>query len=78
MRVEIDGVLYAPVTEAVPSARLIEDALIRQWWGSVPEDREAVLRELRVIVTDGDDDRETVAEFVARIANGLGGAVDHP
>lgn len=73
MRVEIDGVVYVPASEAFANAKAIEDALIRMWWGSSPikaEDRERWRRNLKVVVSDTFDSGEgdPLQDVVAAIA----------
>lgn len=70
MKVEIDGVLYAPVSDAGPTPSAVEDAIVGQWagddWRTEYPDAPGYLR---VIVTDSADDGEgeTVTEFAARL-----------
>jgi hypothetical protein len=66
--VMIDGVRYVPVSHAHIAMEAIEDAIVGQWAGdgwrtSYPD----VMDDLRVIVTDTEDEGETVAEFAARL-----------
>jgi hypothetical protein len=66
--VMIDGVRYVPVSDAHVAVAAIEDAIVGGWGGdnwrtSVPD----ALGFLRVIVTDGTGEGETVAEFTARL-----------
>ena len=67
MEVLIDGVRYAPVSDAHIGIRAIEDAIVGQWagddWRTEYPD---ALRYLRVTVMDGDEG-ETVPEFAARL-----------
>jgi hypothetical protein len=68
----IDGVRYVPVSEAHIGATAIEDAVVGQWagdnWRTEYPDAPG---DLRVIVTDDEDEGETVTEFVARLLAGL-------
>lgn len=72
--VRIDGVLYAPVSDAHIDVPRIEDALMEQWAGegwreSFPNS----INTLRVVVGDNfeTDEGETIPEFVARIMRSL-------
>jgi hypothetical protein len=72
----IDGVRYVPVAEASPSVAALEDAIIEQWagagWRASYPDAPGYLR---VIVSDTTEDGEgeTVADFLARLVQGLSG-----
>ncbi len=58
MKVEIDGVLYVPATEAQPSARQLMRVLAELWWGLIKDDAELdrLLNDgaYQVIVTDSE------------------------
>lgn len=74
MRVEIDGVVYVPASEAFANAAAIEEALIRMWWGTgaIGEgDRMRWRRSLKVVISDTFDSGEgdTLQDVVATIAN---------
>lgn len=73
--VVIDGVLYAPVSSAVPSLAQLEDAIVSQYAGdNWRTDYPDAPGYLRVAVGDGfgEDEGETVTEFLARLANTIG------
>jgi hypothetical protein len=72
----IDGVRYAPVSDANPSAAALEDAIVSQWAGdnwraAYP----GAPGRLRVIVDDtaAEGEGETVTEFLARLLQALPG-----
>lgn len=70
----IDGVRYVPVSEANPSVALLEDAIVGQWAGDGWRDGYPdAPGYLRVVVADsfGDDEGETVTDFLARLAQAL-------
>lgn len=70
----IDGVQYVPVSQANPSVLALEDAIVSQWggdnWREAYPDAPGYLR---VIVTDIEDEGETVTEFLGRLVRGLSG-----
>jgi hypothetical protein len=75
----IDGVRYVPVSEANPSAAALEDAIVGQWAGSSWRDSYPdAPGYLRVIVDDmaGDDEGETVTDFLARLLQALGAPLE--
>ncbi len=72
----IDGIRYAPVSDANPAVADLEDAIVEQWAGdgwrvSYPD----APGYLRIVVGDGFDDGEgeTVTEFLARLVQALPG-----
>lgn len=72
MKVEIDGVVYAPVATVSLDAANLRRALVEQWWGSgSDEELDSYARDsgLRVLVSDNlaGDDGESLDEFVARV-----------
>lgn len=74
MEVKITGVRYLPVAKSNPSAEQIARAIMKWFWGELPEDLdwETEAKELRVSCSDSEDGNcptvmEVVAEILARI-----------
>jgi hypothetical protein len=72
--VVIDGIRYAPVSEAHIDAAAIEDAVVGQWGGdnwraSFPD----APGYLRIIISDDERGGETVTDFIARLVNAVEG-----
>ncbi len=84
MRVEIDGVVYVPASEAFANAKDIERALVSMWWGDVStlsaDDYDNYVRMLKVLVSDsfdsatGDPLQDVVAEIATRLRSSTGDA----
>ena len=74
MRVEIDGVVYVPASEAFANAKDIERALVSMWWGDVSklseDDYENYRRQLKVLVSVDFDSAtgDPIQDVVAAIA----------
>lgn len=72
----IDGIRYVPVSDANPAVAGLEDAIVGQWAGDGwRKDYPDAPGYLRVVVGDGfgDDEGETVTDFLARLVRALPG-----
>jgi hypothetical protein len=69
--VVIDGVTYVPVAESMPSAEQIARALMEDFWGELPSDKDWKVEasELFVHVDEGQYGNPSVMDVVARIVN---------
>jgi hypothetical protein len=71
MKVEIDGVPYAPVTEAHPAIELIARALAGVFWGDMPHmSLDELLDGLTVSVNDNGDG-EPIRDVLAAIVSAI-------
>jgi len=67
VRVEIDGVLYVPVTEAVPGIDDIVQALYESYMGSGKSWRDDPYSKHLYVAVNEDREGDSFHEFVARI-----------